>query len=45
MAQGQAAVTKSFVRVFKAELNVPSARRTLDLLAALSHDTNLSIGC
>ena len=49
MALGQAAVTetewKRFVRAFKAEMNVPTARRTLDLLAALSRDTNLSIGC
>lgn len=49
MAQGQAAVTeiewKRFVRAFRVEMNVPTARRTLDLLAALSHDANLSIGC
>ena len=49
MAQGQAATTetewKRFVRAFKAEMNVPTARRTLDLLAALSHNSNLSIGC
>ena len=49
MRQGQAAVTeaewKRFVRAFKAEMNVPTARRTLDLLAALSRDTDLSIGC
>jgi uncharacterized protein YeaO (DUF488 family) len=49
MAQGKAAVTetewKGFVRAFKAEMDVPMARRTLDLLAALSHGTNLSIGC
>lgn len=49
MAQGKAAVTetewKGFVRAFKAEMNVPTARRALDLLAALSHGTNLSIGC
>jgi uncharacterized protein YeaO (DUF488 family) len=49
MAQGQAAVTetewKRFVRAFRAEMNVPTARRTLDLLAALSHDANLSVGC
>ena len=48
-AQGQAAVTetewKRFVRAFKAEMNGPTARRMLDLLAALSHGTNLSIGC
>ena len=49
MAQGQAAVTetewKRFVRAFKAEMDVPTARRTLDLLAALSHSADLSIGC
>src|SRR4051812_38415283 len=49
IAQGKAAVTetqwKGFVRAFKAEMNVPTARRTLDLLAALSHGANLSIGC
>jgi len=49
MARGHAAVTerewKGFVRAFKAEMNLPAARRMLDLLAALSHDTNLSIGC
>ena len=49
MERGQAAVTatewKGFVRAFKAEMAVPAASRTLDLLAALSHGTNLSIGC
>ncbi len=49
MAQGQAAVTetewKRFVGAFKAEMDVPTARRTLDLLAALSHSADLSIGC
>ena len=49
MAQGNAAVTetewKGFVRAFKAEMDVPTARRTLDLLAALPRGTNLSIGC
>ena len=49
MAQGKAAVTetewKRFVRAFKAEMSVPIARRTLDLLAALSHGANFSIGC
>jgi len=40
-----AAEWKRFVRAFKAEMDMPTARRTLDLVAALSHDTNLSIGC
>jgi uncharacterized protein YeaO (DUF488 family) len=26
-------------------MNAPAARRTLDLLAALSHDGDFSIGC
>ena len=49
MAQGQAAVSESewrrFVRAFKAEMNASMPRRALDLLAALSHGANLSIGC
>jgi hypothetical protein len=40
MAQGKVAVTetewKGFVRAFKAEMDVPTARRTLDLLGALA---------
>ena len=35
----------AFVRAFKAEMNQPDASRVLDLLAALSHQTQLSIGC
>src|SRR5262245_51930444 len=49
MVRGQAAATetewKRFVRAFRAEMNVPTARRTLDLLAGLSHGSNFSIGC
>jgi len=49
MAQAKAAVTETqwecFVRAFKAEMDAPMAARTLDLLAALSHGANLSIGC
>jgi uncharacterized protein YeaO (DUF488 family) len=36
---------KGFVRAFKAEMAAPTASRTLDLLAALSHETDFSIGC
>ena len=36
---------KTFKRKFLAELKKPEASRDLDLLAALSHRTNLSIGC
>ena len=34
-----------FVRKYRAEMADPEKRRILDLLAALSHDTNLSVGC
>jgi len=36
---------KAFRRKFLAEMKTPDARRDLDLLAALSHQTNFSIGC
>ena len=36
---------KAFKRKFIAEMKLPGARRDLDLLAALSHQTNFSIGC
>ena len=36
---------KTFVRRFRAEMNQPDAARVLDLLAALSHQTNFAIGC
>lgn len=36
---------KTFARKFRAEMNQPDAARTLDLLAALSHQTNFAIGC
>jgi uncharacterized protein YeaO (DUF488 family) len=49
MKQGKAAVTdaqwKGSVRAFKAEMAAPTASHTLDLLAALSHETDFSIGC
>jgi uncharacterized protein YeaO (DUF488 family) len=35
----------AFVRAFRAEMNEPAPRRTLDLLAALSHDADFSLGC
>jgi uncharacterized protein YeaO (DUF488 family) len=34
-----------FVRLFRSEINRPDAVRILDLLAALSHQTNFSLGC
>lgn len=36
---------KAFKRRFTAEMKLPGARRDLDLLAALSHQTNFAIGC
>jgi uncharacterized protein YeaO (DUF488 family) len=36
---------KKFARSFRAEMNEPAPRRTLDLLAALSHNAYFSIGC
>jgi len=36
---------KSFKRKFLAEMNKPEPRRELELLAAMSHQTNFAIGC
>ena len=36
---------KVFQRKFRTEMNRPDAARVLDLLAALSHQTNFSLGC
>ena len=36
---------RSFKRRFLAEMKAPGAKRDLDLLAALSHHANFSIGC
>ena len=36
---------KTFERKFRAEMNKPDAARLMDLLAALSHQTNISLGC
>jgi len=36
---------RAFRQAFRAEMNAPTPRRTLDLLAALSHTANFSIGC
>ena len=35
----------TFKRFFRSEMNTPDASKILDLIAALSHHTNLSIGC
>ena len=36
---------KTFVRRYRAEMKRPPAARLLDLLAALSRETDLSVGC
>ena len=36
---------KTFERKYRAEMKKPDAARVLDLLAALSHQTNFSVGC
>lgn len=36
---------KTFVRKFRAEMKQPHAAHLLDLLAALSHQTNFAVGC
>ena len=35
----------TFARKYRAEMNRPENSRVLDLLAALSHSTNFSVGC
>jgi uncharacterized protein YeaO (DUF488 family) len=36
---------KAFVRKYRAEMKAPDASRLLDVLAALSHQTNFAVGC
>lgn len=36
---------KAFARRYEKEMASPGASHTLDLLAALSHDANFSVGC
>ena len=40
-----AADWKAFERKYRAEMATPENRRTIELLAALSHDANFSVGC
>jgi uncharacterized protein YeaO (DUF488 family) len=40
-----AASWQRFRRKFRSEMGEPDAARILDLLAALSHQTNLAVGC
>jgi uncharacterized protein YeaO (DUF488 family) len=48
-SQARAAQTpaewRAFLRAFRAEMSEPAPRHSLDLLAALSHHAQLSIGC
>ena len=46
-AQGAAteADWAAFARKYRAEMNAPDNARTLDLMAALSSQTNFSVGC
>jgi len=44
-AGGDPARWRSFVRRYRAEMKRPEASRLLDLLAALSHVADLSVGC
>ena len=41
----QARSWRAFERKFRAEMKHPDASRLLDLLVALSHQTNFSLGC
>ena len=36
---------REFVRKYRQEMSQPETARTLDLLAALSHQSNFSLGC
>ncbi len=49
MQQGQAAETEkdwaAFSKKYKAEMNQSEPSRSLDVLAALSHQTSFSMGC
>lgn len=38
-------VWPAFARAYRAEMKAPDAAHLLDLLAALSHTTNFSVGC
>ena len=49
MKRGQQAATKAhwdrFARKYRAEMATPENARTLDVLAALSHQADFSVGC
>jgi uncharacterized protein YeaO (DUF488 family) len=45
VAEGDDKAWKSFVRRYRAEMKSPDARALLEVLAALSHQTNFAVGC
>lgn len=45
LAATTAAQWSAFVRKYRAEMAAPDASHALDLLAALSHQTDFSVGC
>ncbi len=49
LKRGQRAQTepewRAFARAYRREMATPESRRTLDLLAALSHHASFSVGC
>lgn len=45
LAAQDAQAWATFVRKFRREMSAPDRSRELDVLAALSHHTNLSLGC
>lgn len=44
-AEGDAKAWKSFVRRYRAEMKAPDAKALLDVLAALSQQTDFAVGC
>ncbi|MDA1093436.1 MAG: DUF488 family protein [Acidobacteria bacterium] len=45
LAADDEATWARFARRYRAEMKTPGARHLLDLLAALSHETQISVGC
>src|SRR5258705_3171083 len=49
LKRGQSAQTerewRAFARAYRKEMGTPESKRTLDLLAALSHHASFSVGC
>ena len=45
LSVGDEKAWKAFARRYRAEMKAPEITRVLETLAALSHDTNFSVGC